>query len=302
MADHNLSLKEVEQLGYYDFMSYVGVPFYYTGGLKSSLELVRLCHIEENKKILMVGCGTGLSACFLAKKLGCDVVGVDIAELSVKKAQERAKQEFIADRAEFRIGNAYNLPFESDTFDAVITEFVAMFLDKTRAFKEFVRVLKPGGYVGINELSINNSAAYSNIADEILIAEQIFKEISGFELKLCTRNDWKKRLEEAGLKNVQINNYNSPVEVINLPEYRDHININELPDYNNYISIKKSHGVISNLKKSLDLKYKRRILKYIMFSKTLRNRLLKLRKAKKLLYSTGHVGCILGIAQKVNNP
>jgi ubiquinone/menaquinone biosynthesis C-methylase UbiE len=53
---------------------------------------------------------------------------------------------------EFRVGDAYDLPFESDTFDAVITAFVSQFLNMRRACKEFVKVLRPDGYVGINEM------------------------------------------------------------------------------------------------------------------------------------------------------
>jgi len=41
----------------------------------------------------MVGCGTGFSACYLARKIGCEVVGIDIAELSIEEAKERAKRQ-----------------------------------------------------------------------------------------------------------------------------------------------------------------------------------------------------------------
>lgn len=43
-------------------------------------------------------------------------------------------------------------PFEAETFDAVITEFVSQFLDRERVFKEFARALRPRAYVGINEM------------------------------------------------------------------------------------------------------------------------------------------------------
>ena len=41
------------------------------GGLKATRELVELCHIDEDKHVLDVGCGPGLTACYIAKEAGC---------------------------------------------------------------------------------------------------------------------------------------------------------------------------------------------------------------------------------------
>lgn len=66
-------------------MSYLGVPYYQAGGLISTRKLAELCRIDRTKKVLMVGCGTGFSACYIARKTGCEVMGIDIAELSSRK-------------------------------------------------------------------------------------------------------------------------------------------------------------------------------------------------------------------------
>lgn len=56
------------------------------------------------------------------------------------------------DRAEFRVADAQKLPFEDAHFDAVITESVLSFVpEKPLALREFMRVTKPGGYIGLNE-------------------------------------------------------------------------------------------------------------------------------------------------------
>ena len=178
-----LSVKEAEALGYYDFMSYLGVPYYHIGGLTSTRKLAELCRIDSTKKVLMVGCGTGFSACYLARKIGCEVVGIDIAKLSIEKAKERARRQGVSDRAKFRVGDAYALPFEAGTFDAVITEFVSQFLERDRAFKEFARVLKPGAYVGINEM-YKEERIPPKAAEEIAHAEKVFGEITGLPFSL----------------------------------------------------------------------------------------------------------------------
>lgn len=196
-----LSVKEAEALGYYDFMSYLEVPYYHTGGLVSTRNLAELCRINSTKKVLMVGCGTGFSACYLARIIGCEVVGIDISKLSIEKAKEQARKQGVSNRAKFIVGDAYALPFEAGTFDAVITEFVSQFLDRDRAFKEFARVLKPGGYVGINEM-YKEEKIPPKVAEEITHAEKIFREITGLPFSLPTPEEWKRGLEEGGLKNV----------------------------------------------------------------------------------------------------
>jgi ubiquinone/menaquinone biosynthesis C-methylase UbiE len=201
-----LSVKEAEALGYYDFMSYLEVPYYHTGGLVSTRKLAELCRVDSTKKVLMVGCGAGFSACYLALKTGCEVVGIDIAELSIEKAKDRARRQGVSDRVEFRVGDAYALPFEKGTFDAVITEFVSQFLDRGRAFKEFARVLKPGGYVGINEL-YKEERIPPKAAEEIAYAEKIFREITGLPFSLPTPEEWKKGLEEEELKEVNVRKF-----------------------------------------------------------------------------------------------
>ena len=45
-----LSVKQVEALGYYDFMSYLGVPYYHICGLISTKKLAELCRPDSAKK------------------------------------------------------------------------------------------------------------------------------------------------------------------------------------------------------------------------------------------------------------
>lgn len=166
MAENRLSIEEIENLSYYDFMGYLGVPFFQIGGLKSTEKLGELCQIDEDKRVLVVGCGTGFNTCYLARKFGCRLMGVDIAEEAIKKAKERAEKEKLEKMVEFRVGDAYALPFEAGAFDAVITQFVSQFLDME---KEFTRVLKKGGFVGVNEM-FKDEEMPPKVAEEILEA------------------------------------------------------------------------------------------------------------------------------------
>ena len=140
-----------KQQTFFDFAAEAGLTKHF-GGLEGTEELASLCHIGQDSQVLDVGCGVGVTPCFLAKRYDCRVVGVDIRARMVERSEERARRERVADRAEFRVADAQDLPFEDNSFDAVITESVTSFPeDKQRAVDEYVRVTRPGGYVGLAE-------------------------------------------------------------------------------------------------------------------------------------------------------
>ncbi|MEH2249009.1 class I SAM-dependent methyltransferase [Nostoc sp.] len=91
------------------------------------------------KQLLDVACGTGwLSAAAMSRQ--AIVTGLDYAEKMVVIARLRCPE------AEFQIGDAENLPFESGRFDAIVCSLgILHFADPERAIAQSFRVLKPGG-------------------------------------------------------------------------------------------------------------------------------------------------------------
>lgn len=154
MADKNQSSPEEisePESSYFELQAYWGITKH-MGGSKATRELVELCHIDEDKYVLVVGCGVGITPCYLAKRYGCRVVGVDLSGEMIGRSNERARREGVETKVEFRVADAQNLPFGDALFDAVICESVNAFIeDKQRAASEYVRVIKAGGYVGLNE-------------------------------------------------------------------------------------------------------------------------------------------------------
>ena len=141
-------------LQYFGFLADMGITKH-LGSHKVTMELVDLCHIAAGTYVLDVGCGVGATPSFLAREAGCRVVGVDVTPKMIERAQARIESEGVADRVELRVADARLLPFEDNTFDAVICESVLVFLDdKQRALDEFVRVTRPGGHVGVTEVTL----------------------------------------------------------------------------------------------------------------------------------------------------
>jgi ubiquinone/menaquinone biosynthesis C-methylase UbiE len=138
-------------MSYFELQAYVGTTKH-MGGFATTEALIELCHIDKDTLVLDVGCGVGATACYLAKTYGCEVIGVDLREAMVDLANERAVKEHVTDTVTFKQADAQALPFEDARFDVLLCESVLTFIeDKATALEEYVRVVKPGGCVGLNE-------------------------------------------------------------------------------------------------------------------------------------------------------
>jgi ubiquinone/menaquinone biosynthesis C-methylase UbiE len=95
------------------------------------------------RRVLDVGCGTGLLAVRAARALpAARVVGCDFSRGMLRQAQERRATL----RPRLVQGDALRLPFASGAFDALVsTEAFHWFPDQAAAVAEFHRVLAPGG-------------------------------------------------------------------------------------------------------------------------------------------------------------
>ena len=117
-------------------------------------ELISQAGIEENFRVLDLGCGTG-TLTLLAKKSqpSADVTGVDIDPHILSIAKEKAAQANV--QIKFDLGTAFNLPYPDNSFDRVVSSLVFHHLtreNKLRALKEVLRVLKKNGELHIADM------------------------------------------------------------------------------------------------------------------------------------------------------
>lgn len=97
--------------------------------------------IGPGARVLDAGCGGG-GACLLAARLGARVSGVDAASPLVALARERLPD------GDFRVGDLQELPFDDDSFDAVVAASSLQYTqDRVAALRELKRVCDPGGRV-----------------------------------------------------------------------------------------------------------------------------------------------------------
>jgi demethylmenaquinone methyltransferase/2-methoxy-6-polyprenyl-1,4-benzoquinol methylase len=133
--------------GFYDLMNSV-----MTAGLhhRWRARAADLAALAPGDSALDVACGTGDLAIELARRVGPggEVIGSDFSEEMLGRARVKAPE------LTWEWGNALELPYESDRFDAATVGFGARnFSDLDRGLSEMTRVVEPGGRVVVLEIT-----------------------------------------------------------------------------------------------------------------------------------------------------
>ena len=133
--------------GFYDVMNTV-----MTAGLhhRWRARAADLAQLPAGGSALDVACGTGDLAIELARRVGPEgeIIGSDFAQEMLERARDKAPE------LQWELGNALDLPYASNRFDAATVGFGARnFSDLDRGLSEMTRVVKPGGRVVVLEIT-----------------------------------------------------------------------------------------------------------------------------------------------------
>lgn len=130
---------------------------------------------EKNLNILDIGTGPGFFPMILSKQKH-NVIGIDCSKEMINIAKQNCENN-----SHFYVMDSHDLRFEDNTFDLVISRNVTWTLyNPQKAYKEWKRVLKPGG-----KLIIFDANWYLSFFDNE-VKEKVEKSI----------NDYKKRFGE----------------------------------------------------------------------------------------------------------
>lgn len=112
-----------------------------------------LPHLRSGMRLLDCGCGPGTITVNLAEVVAPgEVVGIDLEDKQFEIGRAYARERGVSN-VRFETGNIYDLPYESNTFDAIFAHAVLYHLKTPRkALTELHRILKPGGVIGIRDL------------------------------------------------------------------------------------------------------------------------------------------------------
>jgi arsenite methyltransferase len=127
---------------------------FHPGDLALTERLGTLLDLGPGKRVLDIAAGQGSSAIYLAQRFGCEVIGVEYGSELVCAAARAAEEALVADRVRFEQRDAEHLMLADGQFDAVICECAfCTFPNKPAAARECARVLRPGGSIGLADLT-----------------------------------------------------------------------------------------------------------------------------------------------------
>jgi arsenite methyltransferase len=124
--------------------------------------------LKSGETVLDLGCGAGLDVLLAAQKVGSTgkAIGIDMTEDMICRARDNAQKAGLSN-IEIHLAEIESLPLEDDSVDCVISNCVLNLVpDKSVAFAEIFRVLKPGGRLASSDLALKQELP-SDMATDI---------------------------------------------------------------------------------------------------------------------------------------
>lgn len=167
--------------------------------------LIQALDPKPGERVLDIGCGTGRLGEYVANLVGPsgEVIGIDPLPLRIDFAG-RKHPRFSA-----QVGRAEDLSaFPDGSFDVVYSNSVFHWVsDKPTALREALRVLKPGGRIGINSADAERPHEFAALVRESVIEEGLREvaEASAFGTNYrVSANELISLLDDAGFIRLQV--------------------------------------------------------------------------------------------------
>lgn len=178
------------------------------GGEAMYRSILRLVELSVGSEFVMIPCGRGRSARFIAEATGASGAGADPDPEMVDVATRRARRARISDRLHFEESPLDALPYQDEVFDLAIggVELSAA-EDPLAAVREMVRVTRPGGTVVLVQL------VWTRTLDDAR-EDELVARLGVRPLMLV---EWKQLLREAGVDDVTVEDWSDAASSHNQP-------------------------------------------------------------------------------------
>ncbi|MGA7670032.1 MAG: methyltransferase domain-containing protein [Nitrolancea sp.] len=191
-----IALDTVETLDPYAFLAVLGKRVIHPGGRRSTEALLERGQFRPGQRVLDVGCGVGTTAMRIGSRFDATVTAVDISPLMLERAGANVRKAGLSDRIGVEEGDILALSYPDNAFDRVIAEAVTMFVDRSHAARELVRVCVPGGLVLATEFYWRTPPTEE--------ARQIFFGEVCPGMQFDSIDEWVRIYSNAGLRNVEV--------------------------------------------------------------------------------------------------
>jgi 27-O-demethylrifamycin SV methyltransferase len=128
--------------------------------------MVEAARFDEGNSVLDVGCGTGASACLLAREYSVSVTGITTSRVGVQAAAARAVDEGVSATTSFEQRDGMDSGFPNETFDRVwVLESSHLMRRRDALISECARVLRPGGRLCLCDIVLRRQLSLKEVRD-----------------------------------------------------------------------------------------------------------------------------------------
>jgi sarcosine/dimethylglycine N-methyltransferase len=150
------------------------------GGLEANDILISKAGVKAHHLVLDVCSGMGGPARYLAHRVGCRVVGLDLTASRLESAKKLTKLVKLDHLVSFQWGNALEMPFDSDHFAVVMGQEAWCHIPhKAKLIAECTRVLKPGGVIAFTDIVRKDAISSDEMAR--LEREMTFNQLESLD-------------------------------------------------------------------------------------------------------------------------
>ncbi|MBI2659830.1 methyltransferase domain-containing protein [Candidatus Woesearchaeota archaeon] len=164
--------------------------------------LAEKLRIKSGQKILDAGCGQGVVSTYLAKKYGCNAIGITIVPFEISKSIKLAQKNGISGKTEYLLMDYSRTNFGNNEFDAVYAmESLVHSPDARTTLKEFFRILKPGGKLAIFDYTIAHDTKFTS--REMKMWSIIAERTAMGSIGMMRHGSFANLLKRAGFRNAK---------------------------------------------------------------------------------------------------
>lgn len=159
--------------------------------------------LDAESDLLDVACGMGTQDVYLMRKFSPRRIdGLDVTWKHIEHGRRRAESAGLSERLNFHHGTATDLPFPDAHFTHVLSiEGTVHFDTREKFMREALRVLKPGGVIGITDYSLKRAPRNAVERAIIKVVHRLWKVPAA---NVYTTQVYEQKLWSAGYTNIDV--------------------------------------------------------------------------------------------------